>query len=251
MKTRKFILAGLLISLLFLTSCSQKEVTTEQIKILQNASQTVDDILSKELQRLKTLAKKDSVLVGNWEIIKESLGENESERIKTLYWYSLPDGSYYTSAKGKVDANLSDREYFPKLKQGKSVVGYPIIGKTSGRKSIVIAVPVIKEDEVVGMLGSSIFLEDLWIDLKNKVDLPEDYDFYAINSKGVTIFDLESKELLLNDTLEESSTSLVEAVKKIMATENGKVKYSWNEIEKIAIYNKSKMCDWRYVLSFR
>ncbi|MBS3740568.1 MAG: cache domain-containing protein, partial [Candidatus Cloacimonetes bacterium] len=192
----------------------------------------------------------EEVISGDWQSIKKALTENSSKRIKALYWYSLPDGSYYTSARDKVEATLSDREYFQSLKKGNNVVGYPIIGKTSGKKSFVIAVPIIKEEEVVGMLGSSVFLNEFWNYLKEQIKIPSDYDFYTIAADGITIFDLESKDLMLNDTLEESSTSLVAAVEEIISKKDGIVTYEWNEKEKTAIFTKSHVCDWRYVLSY-
>ncbi len=212
--------------------------------------QTVDEIIQNELQRLQELAINKTIISGEWKEIKPLLTEGAESRTEALYWYCLPDGSYYTSEKDKVDANLSTRGYFPDLLEGENVVGYPIIGKTSGRKSFVIAVPVIKDETVVGMLGTSVYLAEMWDRLKDEIKIPANYDFYAVNTDGITMFDLETKNHLLDDVLRQSSPTLVEAIKKIIANEEGAVSYKWNDKNKQAIFIKSPVSDWRYVLSF-
>ncbi|RLC45200.1 MAG: hypothetical protein DRI23_13850, partial [Candidatus Cloacimonadota bacterium] len=127
---------------------------------------------------------------------------------------------------------------------------YPVIGKTSGKKSIVIAVPITVNEKVVGILGTSVFLDEFWDLLKDKIQIPDKYDFYAVNSEGITIFDLETKDHLLDKVLEQPAPTLVEAIKVIILTNEGELNYKWNGKNKIAVYLKSSISDWRYVLSF-
>ena len=240
----------LFIGILMVFGCSKSTPEIKVEEILTTSMNTVDQIIQDELTRLKTIAELKEVKEGNWEFIKTALTENEAERIKSLYWYYLPSGSYFTSEKNKVEANLSNRGYFPDLLAGKDVAGYPIVGKTSGRKSFVIAVPVIVEEEVYGILGTSIFLDEMWDFLKNKLVIPEKYDFYAVNTMGITMFDLETKDHLLDNVLEQTSPTLVDAIKVIISTKNGTVTYNWNEQKKTAIYRTSPVTNWRYVISY-
>lgn len=203
-----------------------------------------------ELSRLENLSQTDQIQNGDWQTIIKLMTAGAEERFQALYWYSLPDGNYFTSQVGKTDSNLSDREYFPALLAGKPVVGAPIVGKTSGKKSFVIAVPIKKAEKVVGMLGTSFYLPDFWKKLKSQMQLPAKYDFYAVNSQGTTIFDLESVDLLLDKPLQQDSPSLVEAIKKIISSPKGSLNYEWNNKTKTAIYQISEISDWRYVLSF-
>ncbi|MCF7793675.1 MAG: cache domain-containing protein [Candidatus Cloacimonetes bacterium] len=245
---KKFLIFVVL-AVILLSACTKK-VTPKDWEYLASSMQKVDEIVQNELNRLQNIAASDVVKSGEWEEIKPALILDAENRTEALYWYCLPDGSYYTSEKDKVDANLSSRGYFPDLLAGNAVVGYPIIGKTSGRKSFVIAVPIFDNQEVTGILGTSIFLGEMWDILKNKISIPEEYDFYAVNTNGFTMFDLETKDHLLDDVLNQSSPTLVEAIKVIIASENGSVSYKWNDKNKIAIYKKSPVSDWRYVLSF-
>jgi len=235
--------------LIILSGCNKK-ATPEDISLLTSAMQSVEMILQTEVTRLHNIAQLPETQNGDWEFIKTELIKNDMKRSKSLYWYSLPDGSYYTSEKDKVEANLSSRKYFPALLKGKDVVGYPVIGKTSGKKSIVLAVPIKVEDEVAGILGTSIFLDEFWDLLKDKIQIPDKYDFYAVNSDGITIFDLETKDLLLDKVLEQPAPTLVNAIEVIILTGEGELNYKWNDKNKIAVYLKSSISDWRYVLSF-
>lgn len=232
-----------------LFGCARK-ATPQDWELLQKSMQTVDEIIQKELTRLQNLSTMENVIAGDWEVIKPLLLAGTENDTEALYWYSLPDGNYYTSEKDKVEANLKSRGYFPDLLAGNDVVGYPIIGKTSGRKSFVIAVPVMQNEEVAGILGTSIFLGEMWDFLFEKLNIPENYDFYAVNSDGITMFDLETKDHLLDDVLNQTSPTLVEAVKIIIANEEGVISYKWKNKNKIAIYRKSPVSDWRYVISF-
>jgi methyl-accepting chemotaxis protein len=244
-----------ILSLLFVViivsicGCGKKS-KPEDLSILTSAMQSVEMILQTEVSRLHNIAQLSETQAGDWDFIKSELIKNNLERTKSLYWYSLPDGSYYTSDKDKVEANLSSREYFPALLKGKDVVGYPVLGKTSGKKSIVIAVPITVNAEVVGILGTSVFLDEFWDLLKAKIQIPKKYDFYAVNSEGITIFDLETKDHLLDKVLEQPAPTLVEAIKVIILTDEGELNYKWNGKNKISVYLKSPISDWRYVLSF-
>lgn len=70
------------------------------------------------------------------------LTENLATDLTT--WYVRPDGSYFaTEAGGLSEENLKDCEYFPTLMSGKEVFGNLVISKSTGHRSVIIAVPVI------------------------------------------------------------------------------------------------------------
>ena len=123
---KKITISVCLTVIIILIGCSKK-ATSEDLSILTSAMQSVEIILQTEVTRLHNIAQLPKTQNGDWEFIKSELIKNDMERSKSLYWYSLPDGSYYTSEKDKVEANLSSREYFPALLKGKDVVvGIPV-----------------------------------------------------------------------------------------------------------------------------
>ncbi|MBI2906451.1 MAG: cache domain-containing protein [Chloroflexi bacterium] len=99
-------------------------------------------------------------------------------------WYVLPDGSYFTVEQGKQSANISDRPYFPRLMARNIITGDLVVSRSTGRKSAVVAVPVVKDGKVVGGLGSSVFLEDLSATLRQELGLPDNMVFYAVTDRN-------------------------------------------------------------------
>ena len=246
---KKIIFLPILFFIIFIVGCSPEAKIAASKIVLNDAQTRSEAFISAELERLQKIAESDAARNGNWEEIKKEL-LNDPENLAALYWYALPDGSYYTSEKDKVEANLSDRKYFPELLKGENVVGYPIIGKTSGKKSFVIAVPIKVGNNVTGIVASSVYLSEFWDKIHNNITIPENFDFYAVNSEGIAIFDFETKDHFLVNCYELNSYTLSDAVKKIAASDKGHVEYEWKDKVKIAVYKKSEISDWRYVLSF-
>jgi len=134
---------------------------------------------------LEPLALTQEVKSGQWEVMKGLLEAVNNNQTEALLWFVLPDGSYYTVEKGKTDQNLSDRDYFPGLMGGNEVLGPLVASKVTGKKSIITAVPVEIEGEVIGALGASIFLDDLSNMLTTALDLPNGMVLCAIDDENM------------------------------------------------------------------
>jgi len=243
------ILFVVLISGCSLLRCPTASKLPPPESMLQPLSMSVDRILMDETQRLSDIALSDAAQKAEWRGIKEQLTDGKKKRVGALYWYALPDGSYYTSDKDRVSANLRSRSYFSVVLAGHIVAGKSVIGKTSGRKSIIVAVPIKKGDEVTGVLGTSFYAEDFCYYLSTIVDLPAEYNFYAVNSEGVTIFNLKECDLTFDHPLEQNAPSFVDAMERILASSRGEVSYKWNGAFKKAIYQRSSVSGWTYVIS--
>ena len=103
----------------------------------------------------------DEVKSGDWATIQPLLKEFQDNSIPLAAWFALPDASYYTVDAGLASGNLSDREYFPVVMDGDVAVGYTVVSKSTGRESTVAAVPVKDGNNVIGVLGASIYLDEL------------------------------------------------------------------------------------------
>jgi C4-dicarboxylate-specific signal transduction histidine kinase len=143
-----------------------------------------DNHVTSYLDLLENLAATPEVQSADWEQMKDSLAKPAKSRIAALVFFFLPDGSSYTSDQGKTAQNLSDRDYFPKLMAGNSVVGTVLVGKISGIKSYLVAVPVIKDGKVVGGLGTTPYLEKLSQTLTKEMGLDSSRVFYALDANG-------------------------------------------------------------------
>lgn len=133
---------------------------------------------------MEVMALTDEVRSCDWETMKGLLGEFENTSIPLVAWFALPNGTYYTVDAGLVAANLSDRSYFPKVMSGEVTIGDLVVSKSTGRESMVIAVPVKENGNVIGALGVSVYLDNLSRSITNGLDLPNDVFFAAVNASG-------------------------------------------------------------------
>jgi hypothetical protein len=147
---------------------------------------------------LEALAMTQEVQSGDWEEMVGLLTKVEQAQVPGTMWFVLPDGSYSTVELGKTDQNISDRAYFPGLMAGNKVLGDLVVSKATGKKSLVTASPVIREGEVIGGLGASIFLDDLSDTLGEELALPDDMVFYATTEAGEVV--LHSDTQLIFET---------------------------------------------------
>ncbi|HEN20782.1 MAG TPA: hypothetical protein ENN86_02095, partial [Desulfobacteraceae bacterium] len=149
--------------------------------VLNTAVFNLDNLLMNTLASLEMAAMTPEARSGNWQGIKPYL-ENLKKRINGVYFYVMPDGNYYSVEKDFTNLNLSDREYFRPLFNGKQVKGFPIYSRSTGRKSALMASPVFNDGKVTGALGASVFLDDLHLRLNNEMGLPQDFTWFVIDS---------------------------------------------------------------------
>lgn len=143
---------------------------------------------------LDVLSKTEEVKSGDWERMSGLMEELQMQDESTLYWFSNPDGSYYTVEKGLTDYNLQEREYFEQLQQEEAVYGTLITGYTSHRKSIVVAQPVYKGDKLIGYLGGSKYTDSLveYLDMMAQNGVVR--SFYVITEEGEDIIQYNINE---------------------------------------------------------
>ena len=182
-----------------------------------------DSHISSYSNVLEALVMTQEVQSGNWEKMVGLLAKVEQAQVPSTLWFVLPDGSYYTVDLGLTDQNLSNRTYFPGLMAGNNVLGDLVVSKATGKKSIIAASPVIKDGEVIGGLGASIFLDDLSNTISEELALPDDMVFYATTADG---------EVALH-----SDTQLIFETNPSLA--------------KNVVYETSPLTGWRFALGYK
>jgi hypothetical protein len=117
----------------------------------------------------------------DWERIRPFPGAVEERSVRGLFWFALPDGSYWSMQHGKEAGNLSDRRYWPRLMAGQRVLGDLVVSRATGKSSAIVAVPVHDAGgTIVVVLGSSIFLDSLSVQLQREIDLQPHQIFFSI-----------------------------------------------------------------------
>ena len=210
------------------------------------AARYVDLLLMDALAMLDQLSKTPEAMSSDWDLISPSL-EELSYRLPGVYFWVLPNGDYYTVDKGFTNLNLSDRAYFPSLFEGNDVLGYQIYSRSSGKKSALMASPILVNDEVVGALGASIFLDDLHAKINRDLMIPPDYTWFALNSEGLTMLDMDIDYIFMN-ALTESPESMQNAIATALRTSSGSIEYMLGNTARRGTFQKLPNLDWRIFL---
>ena len=182
-----------------------------------------DSHISSYANVLEALAMTQEVQSGDWDEMVGLLAKVEQAQVPNIVWFVLPDGSYYTVELGKTDQNLSNRTYFPGLMAGNNVLGDLVVSKATGKKSLIAASPVMREGEVIGGLGASIFLDDLSNTLGEELALPDDMVFYATTEAGEVVLHSDTQLIF------ETSPNLAKNV----------------------VYETSPLTGWRFALGYK
>jgi len=196
---------------------------------------------------LTVLSMTEEVKSADWEKMRGILNTYQDRGFPGIVWFVLPDGNYYSLEKGLVGINLSERKYFPGLMSGKSVAGDLVFSRSTGKKSVIVAVPVTRNGLVVGGLGASVFLDDLSQRINDALSLPENLIFYALAPDGTVTLN-KNTQLNFVDPKAQGSESLSLATEKMLSTMEGEVTYVFEKGTRNVIYRTSALMDWRFAV---
>jgi len=190
---------------------------------LNAASHYLDTVFMNTLTSLELIASTPEAKSGDWKGIKRYLKQLEAVT-PGVYFYVLPDGNYYSVALDYTNLNLSNRGYFNSLFAGNPVMGFPIYSRSSGKKSALMAAPIMKDGKVSGALGASVFLDELHDRLNREFAMPQEYTWFVLNADGLMMLDDNSDFIFMN-ALTQGSESLRDAVSQAIKSESGPVQY--------------------------
>ncbi len=198
---------------------------------------------------LRLLSVTDPVINGDWETIKPLLSTFVGN-VSGVVWFARPDGTYFTAEKGPMEQRLSDRPYFKPLMNGGAVTGELVISRSTGKKSAVIAVPVFHEGKVTGAIGASLSLDNMAAMIDEKLKLPENMIFYALDDLGRTALHRDPAKMFEFADAQNSST-LAKAAAEMTSKAEGIVSYEYNGMSKTVFYKRSALTGWHYALGFQ
>jgi len=199
---------------------------------------------------LAVLSVTEEVESADWESMSSIMHAYQEGGQPGIVWFVLPDGNYYTPEKGLVGKKLNERSYFSGLMSGRRMIGDLVYSKATGRKSVIVAVPVMRNGEVVGGLGASVFLDDLSNRIDSAVPLPENLIFYALASDGTTTLH-KNTQLNFQDPRQQGVKSLKLAADRMLSTQEGEVTYEFEGTSRHAIYQTSMLMGWKFVIGIK
>jgi hypothetical protein len=230
------------------TMPATSEPVDPYVRSLQSAlTGLVDENLSHVRHTLELLAQCAEVRSGKWETMQGIIKAAQLSSLPQAVWFVFPDGSYCTAEHGLVSQKLNDRPYFPGLMAGQRVMGDLVVSRSTGKKSIIVAVPVQHSGRVIGGVGASIFVDDLSQALNSTLKAPDDIVFYGLSQSGLTAFHRDPK-LDFVDPREQKSETLQKAVEIILSEKSGEVSYEYRGTTRRMFFTTSALTGWRIVL---
>jgi hypothetical protein len=154
------------------------------------------------IRTMVVLAATAPVQAADWDGMFTLLETFQAASLPMATWFMLPNGLYYTVDGGAASANLSDRAYFPVVMSGGIATGHLVVCRSAGKASMVTAVPVTSDGQVVGALGVSLFLDSFSLVVAEDLALPDGVVFYAVTPDGQIA--LHSDPVLLQANVSEA-----------------------------------------------
>jgi ABC-type amino acid transport substrate-binding protein len=195
---------------------------------------------------LEVLAMTGEAKSGEWDQIRPLLLGLEQRTGQARFWYALPDGSYYTTVDNLTTANLASRPYFPGVLAGNTSIGSVVVSHSTGRSTGIVAVPIFdNEGNVTGFLGSSVYLDSLSVDLTRSLPVPGTMYFFALDRDGLTALHSRSEQIGRQAT-DQGTPAEVEAVRTIMAQDEGQVTFLSEGVQQTVTFRTSPVTGWTY-----
>lgn len=214
---------------------------------LHSLASLSDAHLQKIADVLALAARTAAARSGEWTRVRPHLAEAARVTVPAVFWYSRPDGTYWTLTQGLATARLTDRAYFPRLLAGETVLGALVTSHSTGRNTAIVAVPVRgRRGEVIGMLGSSVHLDSLTEIIRGEMGgLGDSLIFYAVDDQPLGALNSDP-ELIFSDPMALGDDAMRAAFREMLARTEGVVTYEFRGNRRTVMFRKSDVTGWRY-----
>ena len=205
-----------------------------------------DGHLQETADALTALASTDAVRSADWDRIRTPLAETARMNVAGVYWFTLPDGTYWTVEQGRASSNLSDRPYFHRALAGETVIGELVVSRSTRLNSAIVAVPVRgPENSVVGVLGGSVELDSLSLRIRREMGVEAGYVFFAIDSQPIGALNSDP-ELIFTEPMKLGDENMERAFMDILSRQEGIVRYPFRGTRRTVLFRKSPVSGWWY-----
>jgi hypothetical protein len=227
-----------------------KQIEIERHVELSAYRGVVEEHISGVMHTLRVIAESKEAKSGSWDEMKPLLYRlSEDLSTDATTWFTLPDGRYFaTDSGGMADENLKERGYFPALISGKEVFGDLVISKSTGHRSVIVAVPVNSQGKTIGGVGVSLRVRLLSELVAAHLPLPANTYFYALERD--TKIALHSKvERMFKTPSDVGDEALGEDFKKVLQKDRGEFNYELNGKKISSIYELSPKLGWYFFIA--
>ncbi len=194
---------------------------------------------------LETLAATPEARSADWNAIAAPLAAAAKANVPGVYFFAKANGTYWTTAAGLQKATLVDRTYFQSALAGNPTIGELVRSKSTGKESAVIAIPVRGPNgKIVGILGGSVFLNELSGQLVREMGLGSGVAFFAVDSKVVIALHSDPTNIFVEPS--KISPELDAVGRKMIENEAGVQTYVYRGKKRTMLFVRSKLTGWRF-----
>lgn len=221
----------------------------EMTVLARTSASEVGDWLETRKQELASMAAAQMVQNGNIdEIVPFMISAVKLNKIYMSMGYTTLNGDVISSVGTR--SNVADREWFQQAIRGKAFVSDPFISRTTGRLTPVIAVPVKKDGQVVGVLSGTVDMESLTEKVLAVKAGQSGYAF-IVQSDGLRIVHPDKEIAMKYNPLKEASadSGQIAVTQRMIRGEAGTEIYRFNGVEKYYSFAPVPGVDWSLAVS--
>lgn len=129
--------------------------------------------------------------------------------------------------------------------RGERPIGDLIASRSTGKPVAIVAVPVMgKDGKVVGVLGASIYLDQLSLLLTDEMRLRPGMLFWALDPHGTIALHSDSSNVFVQPG--KLTPALAKVTADMLAQNSGTETYSYKGQTRTVIFRKSPVTGWTY-----
>jgi len=231
-------------------NCDETPLQVDARVVLHGIRSIAEWRLGDVARALSVIVDSEEVKSSVWETMVGLLGKlSAADPQANAIWFARPDGFFYSVEMGFTGLNLFHRSYFPGLMAGQSVLGTLVISLSAGKRSVIIAEPVRVSDPVIGAVGVSYSVDQLSQETDEAMELPPAVVFYALDMNGQTALHRDPA-LMFEYPSDMGSDTLSAALAKMLSEPSGTVEYTFRDMHKTVLFERSSVLDWAFALGF-
>ena len=251
------ILESLLLTIMSerLTGSILENMTIENSK--KNAelySEFIGNWLGERMREINMYANSPVIRTMDWNNIEPYLRQEVKEKLDVYDHFMVAElnGNYSTTLRRNV-GNVSDREYFKHVMEGKTVVSNPLISKSTGKPAAIIASPILDDNgKIKGVMAGAVNLIKLSRIIEDlKYNYPNSYS-YIVDKEGLIIAHPREELILQQNIIKESdiiTKNVAQASAEILTNDQGSNTYSFENIVSMNYYHIIPNTDgWKLVI---
>lgn len=215
---------------------------------LINLKKQISTWISVRESVLSTISQSDDVKNGTSELAIPFLKKELEINQEFDYFFVSDEKGNMVTTSGER-ANIADRPYFKRAMSGLPAISDVIVAKTTGKKIVVLAMPLETENgERKGVLAGAI-TTDYLTSVLSDVKLGRTGYAFMVQKDGMVVAHPEKDKILKENVLKGSNQDLISIIKKSQTGQTGSLRYTYENEDKLSYYAFIPRTSWSLIIT--